>query len=53
MIEVARAKLPALANSLFTADMRSLPELGKFDLVLCLDDALNYLTTARNSLMLS
>ncbi|MEA2478559.1 MAG: hypothetical protein QOJ07_481 [Thermoleophilaceae bacterium] len=27
----------------FVADMRELPEIGEFDLITCLDDALNYL----------
>jgi SAM-dependent methyltransferase len=43
MIREARRKLPALADSFSVADMRDLPDLGEFDLVLCLDDAINYL----------
>ena len=43
MIEEARRKLPGHADSLFVADMRELPALGEFDLVLCLDDGVNYL----------
>ncbi len=43
MIECARRKLPAHADRFAVADMRRLPPLGRFDLVLCLDDAINYL----------
>jgi SAM-dependent methyltransferase len=43
MIQQARRKLPSLADAFTVADMRELPELGEFDLVLCLDDAINYL----------
>src|SRR5579864_3075593 len=43
MIHRARAKLPELADVFSVADMRDLPDLGEFDLVLCLDDAVNYL----------
>ncbi len=43
MIRQAREKLPALADVFSVADMRDLPDLGQFDLVLCLDDAVNYL----------
>jgi SAM-dependent methyltransferase len=42
MVELARAKVGDRAE-LFVADMRALPIVGEFDLVLCLDDALNYL----------
>jgi SAM-dependent methyltransferase len=41
MLEVARAATPEVV--LRRADMRALPELGRFDWVTCLDDALNYL----------
>jgi SAM-dependent methyltransferase len=41
MLERARAKAPEA--ELHLADMRALPRLGSFDLVTCLDDALNYL----------
>jgi SAM-dependent methyltransferase len=41
MLALARAKAPTAC--LAEADMRSLPALGRFDLVTCLDDALNYL----------
>jgi len=42
MLRVARAKVGARA-SLLRLDMRTLPALGRFDLVTCLDDSLNYL----------
>jgi SAM-dependent methyltransferase len=42
MLRVARAKVGARAR-LVRLDMRTLPALGRFDLVTCLDDSLNYL----------
>jgi SAM-dependent methyltransferase len=42
MLAVARAKVGSRAR-LRRLDMRALPALGRFDLVTCLDDALNYL----------
>jgi SAM-dependent methyltransferase len=45
MVAEARRKFPALADRFVVADMRELPALGRFDLVLCLDDAVNYLLT--------
>jgi SAM-dependent methyltransferase len=42
MLAQARSKTRGAAR-LQVADMRSLPDLGAFDLVWCLDDALNYL----------
>jgi SAM-dependent methyltransferase len=42
MLRVARAKVGSRAR-LRRLDMRALPVLGRFDLVTCLDDALNYL----------
>jgi SAM-dependent methyltransferase len=42
MLEVAKAKTDG-SVSLATADMRELPMFGEFDLVWCLDDAVNYL----------
>lgn len=42
MLERARAKVGE-AVPLSVADMRSLPEIGKFDLVWALDDSINYL----------
>jgi SAM-dependent methyltransferase len=44
MLEVARGKLPD-GTRLIAADMRSLPDLGAFDLVWSVADALNYLHT--------
>lgn len=44
MLERARAKA-GNAVRLLRADMRTLPELGEFDLVWSLDDAVNYLLT--------
>lgn len=43
MIARARAKAPDVP--LYEADMRRLPILGRFDLVTCLEDALNYMLT--------
>jgi SAM-dependent methyltransferase len=42
MVELARAKVGDSAG-LSVADMRDLPDFGEFDLVWCLDDAINYL----------
>ncbi len=42
MVELARAKVGD-AVDLSVADMRDLPDFGRFDLVWCLDDAVNYL----------
>jgi SAM-dependent methyltransferase len=42
MVELARAKVGDRAR-LSVADMRELPAYGEFDLVICLDDAVNYL----------
>jgi ubiquinone/menaquinone biosynthesis C-methylase UbiE len=42
MVAIAAAKAPAVP--LTVHDMRSLPTLGSFDLVACIDDGLNYLT---------
>jgi SAM-dependent methyltransferase len=42
MVEEARRKVAGRARVL-VADMRSLPPLGEFDLITCLDDAVNYL----------
>jgi len=46
MLAVARERHPDV--DLSVADMRELPELGRFDLVLCLDDAVNYLLDERD-----
>jgi SAM-dependent methyltransferase len=43
MIDEARRKWPDRADCFVVADMRRLPALGQFDLVLCVDDAVNYL----------
>lgn len=46
MIAQARNRLPDSAGAFFVADMRALPhDIGPFDLVVCLDDAINYLLT--------
>lgn len=46
MVEGARRKAAGRAR-VQVADMRELPELGKFDLITCLDDAVNYLLDER------
>jgi SAM-dependent methyltransferase len=46
MIAEARRKYPMYADSFLVADMRELPDLGEFDLILCLDDAINYLLSS-------
>lgn len=45
MVELARAKAGPEVR-IEVADMRELPAYGRFDLVLCLDDAINYLHSA-------
>lgn len=45
MVAIARAKAPQVKVS--NEDMRDLGVLGQFDLVTCLDDAVNYLLTAQ------
>jgi ubiquinone/menaquinone biosynthesis C-methylase UbiE len=45
MLAEARSKTDGRAR-LMRADMRELPELGEFDLVWCLGDALNYLDSS-------
>jgi SAM-dependent methyltransferase len=46
MVQRARRKLgPAEASRVVVADVRDLPWDGEFDLVTCLDDAVNYLLT--------
>jgi SAM-dependent methyltransferase len=42
---IARARHKAPQADLHVADMRRLPHFGEFDLITCLDDALNYLLT--------
>jgi SAM-dependent methyltransferase len=43
MLDEARRRLSGRQVRLLRHDMRALPRLGEFDLVLCLDDALNHL----------
>ncbi|MDQ6776892.1 MAG: methyltransferase domain-containing protein [Actinomycetota bacterium] len=43
MLEIARERLDLGARRVFAADMRDLPACGLFDLITCLDDAVNYL----------
>ncbi len=43
MVDVARQKFGDQVEDLFVADMCELPRLGPFDLVTCLNDAVNYL----------
>jgi SAM-dependent methyltransferase len=43
MVARAREKVPDGRAEVFVADMRALPEVGAFDLITCLDDAVNYL----------
>jgi len=43
MITEAKRKYPEYGERFLIADMRDLPDLGEFDLILCLDDAVNYL----------
>jgi SAM-dependent methyltransferase len=45
MVAVARERLPVPGERVFVADMRRLPALPHFDVVTCLDDAINYLLT--------
>jgi SAM-dependent methyltransferase len=46
MVAQAQARYPEHTDRFLVADMRDLPALGEFDLVLCLDDAVNYLLSA-------
>jgi SAM-dependent methyltransferase len=43
MVERANARLEGWGGTSAVADMRRLPDWGAFDLVTCLDDAVNYL----------
>src|SRR4051795_13646375 len=45
MVARARAKVPGGDVEVAVADMRQLPQLGVFDFITCIDDAVNYLTT--------
>lgn len=47
MAAVARQRAGDCAR-VFVADMRALPDCGAFDVVTCLDDAVNYLLTRRD-----
>jgi SAM-dependent methyltransferase len=42
MVERAQERLGS-RRTVFVADMRSLPDVGPFDLITCLDDSVNYL----------
>lgn len=44
MLTVAEEKLRPFAVPLYRADMRSMPNFGQFDTVVCLCDSLNYLS---------
>jgi SAM-dependent methyltransferase len=46
MVRLARRRAPGVPVAV--ADMRALPEWGPFDLVTCLDDAVNYLPGERD-----
>jgi SAM-dependent methyltransferase len=50
MVERARVRHPDGSGAVVVADMRTLPDLGSFDLVTCLDDAVNYLLEPRDLL---
>lgn len=45
MVERARARAAGSDAELLVADARELPTLGRFDLVTCIDDGLNYVVT--------
>ncbi len=47
MVERARRCAGVDPERVLVADMRELPELGAFELVTCLDDAVNYLLSAQ------
>jgi SAM-dependent methyltransferase len=46
MVRIAAAKAPGVP--LTVCDMRSLPVLGRFDIVACIDDGMNYLLETRD-----
>jgi SAM-dependent methyltransferase len=48
MLGRARERAAGERVELRLADLRSLPQLGQFDLATCLDDALNYLLSTRD-----
>jgi SAM-dependent methyltransferase len=43
MVEYATARLTPFGGRVFVGDMRALPIIGPYDLVTCLDDAMDYL----------
>jgi SAM-dependent methyltransferase len=45
MVRLAQPKVPDMRRRVFAADMRELPEAGRFDLITCLDDGINHLLT--------
>jgi SAM-dependent methyltransferase len=47
MVQRARDRLGGDGHA-FVADMRSLPDIGPFDLITCLDDSVNYLLSAED-----
>jgi SAM-dependent methyltransferase len=47
MAAIAREKVDTGVAQVLVADMRDLPVLGSFDLITCLDDAVNHLASAR------
>jgi SAM-dependent methyltransferase len=48
MVERARRRPGVNADRVVVADMRDLPELGAFELITCLDDAVNYLLSGED-----
>jgi SAM-dependent methyltransferase len=48
MVARARQRAGSRARKVFVADMRALPVCGRFDLITCLDDAVNYLLTVED-----
>lgn len=48
MVALAQEKVPALRRRVLAADMRALPDIGSFDLITCLDDAVNHLLSDRD-----
>jgi SAM-dependent methyltransferase len=50
MLSIAASRLAPGMGRTFVADMRALPECGCFDLITCLDDAVNYVLTSRELL---
>lgn len=48
MVDRARKRPGVDPDRVLVADMRDLPQLGAFDLVTCLDDAVNYLLSPQD-----